>query len=507
MKTSSPIACVHVPALPIVAHHGTHRATTQPLAVHRGEGTAARVRWCNRLAEEAGVRVGQTLAAARAHVAELTSQPWDPARVASTRHRAVAALLRVTPRVRADGPARFWAEPLARGGDEGRDWAARAGRILEELRPVGVGLGPNATVAYAAARAVREGVHHVSADEADAFLAAAPLEVLEVGGEARAILASLGVRTVGQLRRLDPVSLGMRFGPTLADAWRRAEGFDPRGPTTPRLTPEDAVALDFDDPIDRLDALAFLLGPAVERLARAVRQRDQGVVELELRLRVAPPAAPIEERALVVRCGEPLADPRPLLELLRTRLERERLPAPAIGLRLRVAHAVPHARRSESLPHGAPTPAAGAREVALERIRARLGPGTVRRASRVEVGPMLERARWSPESDHDGEDAPPADPGRLDGAPFDPVPGEALPWRRLPTPARVVDGTAEVAGRRRRVLRLSRVERARGPWWRGDPTVTELVAWAELEGPLLALLRGRFEEGRPDAWEVVAWLD
>lgn len=432
--------------------------------------------------------MGQTLATARGRDSTLGTLPYDLARIQRARRWVVASLLKLSPRVSETKGARFWAEPHEYSR-RWTQWGEDARAVLRKLRPIAVGVGPNATVAYAAARAIRDGVRSIDPEEARAFLDAAPLEVLEIDGEARGILGSLGVWTVGQLRKFDPASLGMRFGPAVAEARRRADGFDPRGPKSPTPTPLDHAQIDLEDPIAQLPALIFVLGPALQRLSARVRNRDEGVTAVRLTLHVGPPADQIVVEA---RCSEPSTDSRTLLELLRNHLERIHLDAPVHALSLRIAESVSHARRSESLPYGPPPSRADAREVTLARLRARLGEDRVRRASRVEVGHPLERAQWV---DDEG------------------IPGEALPWRRIDPPVAVVDGFVSLDGRRRRVLRLSRVERAIRPWWRSEEHGgIELLAWAELEGPVLegpvlALLLGRFAHGRDDRWDVIACVD
>lgn len=484
LSTSIPIACVHVPVLPIAAHHGTRNLAERALAVHRGQGRSATILWCNDIARAKGIRVGQSLAHARGRDSTLGTLPYDLSRIQRARRWVVASLLKLSPRVSETKGARFWAEPHAYSR-RWTQWGQDARSVLGKLRPVAVGVGPNATVAYAAARAVRDGVRSIDPDEARDFLDAAPLEVLEIDGEARGILGSLGVWTVGQLRQFDPASLGMRFGPAVAEARRRADGFDPRGPKSPTPTPLDRAQIDLEDPIAQLPALIFVIAPALQRLTAQVRQRDEGITAVRLTLRVAPPA---ERVVIEARCREPSTNARSVLELLRTHLESVHLEAPVHSLSLRITESVSHARQTESLPYGPPPSRADAREVTLARLRSRLGEDRVQQASRVELGHPMERAQWV-----DGET----------------VPGEALPWRRIEPPVPVQDGFVTLHGRRRRVLRLSRVERAIRPWWRqkGQASGIELLAWAELEGPVLALLLGRFAHGRDDRWDVIACVD
>ncbi|HJL15043.1 MAG TPA: hypothetical protein RMH99_05265, partial [Sandaracinaceae bacterium LLY-WYZ-13_1] len=135
---------------------------------------------------------------------------------------------------------------------------------------------------------------------------------------------------------------------------------------------------------------------------------------------------------------------------------------------------------------GVPRRDPAAREVALGRLASRFGADVLWRATRVETGAVLGRAAWT-----------------RDGAP---TAGPAVPWRSQDPPAPLVRGAVTVAGRRRRVTRFGRVERALAPWWRTGALRVERLAWAEVDGPLLVLLRER-RDRRPAVWEVVAWID
>ncbi len=488
-----PIACVRVPALPIAAHHGT--VETAPLGIDDGE----RVLFVDATAYQRGIRPGQRIAAAKARDASLRLLPHDPRRIRRARRWVVARLLELSPRVTADSPrkarspvqtphlTRFWAEPHQH--DRGwQTWASSVRGALRRLAPVSIGVGPDATTAFAAACPLREGSRVVSRSEARDFLDRAPLDVLDIGQKAKGTLATLGVRTVGELRLFDVGSLAVRFGAEVAEARRRAEGRDVRGPRRGGRPLQNEVQVTLDDPITRRRELDFLLRPAVDRLARRIRNADRGITELRLRLRLCE----AEDARIDVAFGEPCVSPSLLMELLAVRLDRAQALAPIRGFTLRAHATVPHARQSESMPH-AGCSAADPR-VAVARIQSRLGSDSVKRATRVERSHPLARAAWVVE--------------RLDGAPFDPVAGEALPWRTLDQPEPLREGFVRVAGQRRRVVRLSRVERVSRPCWSGEhDALTELIAWAELEGPVPAIVRGRFAPGREDRWEVIAWLD
>lgn len=446
--------------------------------MHRGAGDRARIELCDREAAGAGVRVGQTLAAARARAHRLRSVAVDDSLLRRAGREAVERLLGLSPRIHASSSTRFWVEPA-------RDlpaFAARAVATLARFGSVAVGVGPDATVAHAAAASLDDGFRIVPPGSARAFLDDCPLEVLEIPSDALDVLRALGVRSVAQLRALDPVSLGMRFGPAVAAARRRADGHDPRGPLTPRPRPDLEVSLDLDHEIDHHEPLLFLLAPALRELATTLRAQGRGAVTTRLELRCARGPA----TALVARTAAPLADGRALLDLLRTRLERVTLEAPVTGLRVRAEETAELREAPAGLFGDGPGRDPAARDVALARLRGRLGDDAVRRASRVEVGPPLGRAAWT-------EDTP--------------ARGLALPWCRLDPPARVVRGRVRVGGRVRLLRRIGRVERVTPPWWEDGRKVVQLSAWAELDGPMLVLLRARCGTDCDDRWEVVAWVD
>ncbi|MEC7524640.1 MAG: hypothetical protein VYE22_32475 [Myxococcota bacterium] len=450
-----------------------------PRAVHAGRGTGARVRWCDARAADAGVRPGQTLAAARARCAALDSRLLDPGALARARREVIAALLALTPRVAPAGDARFWAEPSPLGEPPER-WARAVADALAPWGEARVGLGAWAALAFAAAR---EGALHGT----PAALDRAPLDALELDPEAIDTLRTLGVRDVGALKRLDPVALGVRLGPAVAAARRRATGEDPRIPWTPRADDAPHVELALDDELDQLEPLLFLLRPALARLLRAPVGRGEGVTALRLRLD-RERGAPLTH---AIRTAHPIGDPSTLLELVRARLEAQ--PDPTgdgdardllTGFAITALERAPLGDRTGDL-FGEAARDPAAREVALARLEGRFGDEALARATRVEHASPVARAAWT-----QGE----------------PLRGPSHPWRVHDPPAPMRGDTVHLLGRPRRVVRRARVERALAPWWDDGVVRVERLAWAELEGPILVLLRER-RDSSPPRWEAIAWVD
>lgn len=402
-------------------------------------------------------------------------------------HRAVLRrLVELSPRVGESRLGVFWAEPF------GESWASRVVDAFEE--PVRIGLGPDPTTAYAAARYTKS-VLEVRPREARSFLDRSPITVLELSERVRRALASLGIRRVGELRAFDPTSLAMRLGPEVADAWHRADGDDPRGPRFTRPHDPEEAELEVEEAVEDRATLIRLLEPMVKTLAHRARDRDRAIVELRLRLdgsssgaesrRVKDSHTRARNRhrsgtEITLRSGAPTTDPEALVRGLEIKLHA----LDRVGSVRRIflhGSSVAHPRASGSLLGPSP---AGLRSAVVQRLRDSLGKDAVRRATALDSSNWSSSARW-------------VEPN------VEVVARSPWPWRRPAQPVKVHGRSVRIGGRRRRIVGLGRRQRISRPWWDGAsfPT-TEVCAWAELEGPMLVLLR---EVG--GGWEVIGWLD
>ena len=223
------------------------------------------------------------------------------------REDALLALAReFTPRVFAPSPTpvlldlsglgRQWPTPQALGRAL---LDAAAARAIEAQ----AALAFSRAAALVLARA-RPGLTVVSAGgEADA-LAPLPLELLDIGAERLLLFRRWGLRTIGDLARLAPVSLATRFGPEGPRLARLARGED-EGVFVPAPLPERfETTLELDWPVDGLEPLAFLLGRVLEPLCASLAARgakaaslavDLGLADGSTHVRALRPAAPSGE--------------------------------------------------------------------------------------------------------------------------------------------------------------------------------------------------------------------
>ncbi|MEW2382032.1 DNA polymerase Y family protein [Micromonospora sp. NPDC047707] len=234
---------------------------TEPVAVLH----ANRVVACSEQARAEGVRRGLRRREAQGRCPRLIVVDHDPARDARAFEPVVAAVEELVAGVEvvrpgacavaARGPSRYL------GGEE-----AAAERIVEHVAQacavesqIGIADG-----VFAAGLAGRSG-RVVPPDGTPRFLAGLPVEAL--GRPALAdLLRRLGVRTLGDFAALPAGDVLARFGFDGALAHRLAAGRDHR-PLAVRQPPADlAVTADQDDPLDRVDAAAFVARALAERL-------------------------------------------------------------------------------------------------------------------------------------------------------------------------------------------------------------------------------------------------
>jgi len=329
-------------------------------------------------------------------------------------------------------------------------------------------------------------------DEA-AFLAPLPLAIADPTPELASILHGWGLRTCGDLTALPRDEIIRRFGSAGLELWQRATGGTPRPlhPVVPAA--HFAAAMEFEDAIETLEPLLFLLRRFLDRLTLELRAAQFVAAELALTLRLEDDT----RHARRFRLPEPTAEPEILFRALHTHLESLQTAAAITALELRLAPARPLVRQHGLFdtglrdPHGfAETLARVAALVPADRVGTPRGDDTHRPdAFTLHAPPAVV--------------PPPAPP---------PVhPPFGLPLRRFRPPLRA---TLEFTPHERRPAYLhtelfaGAIREIRGPWrssgdwWQADR------AWSRLEwdialadGGLYRLLlvgEGYFVEGEYD---------
>lgn len=182
---------------------------------------------------------------------------------------------------------------------------------------------------------------HVSPETEKQFLAPLPLATAEPSPTLAAIFATWGVHTLGDLTDLPRDELVRRFGADGLALWQRASGGEPR-PLRPVIPLQTfSASLEFEDAIETLEPLLFLLRRFLDRLTLELTASHHVAAELALTLHLVD--ATTHTRAF--RLPEPTADPAILFRALHTHLESLHTAAAICAVRLSLTPARPLVRQ------------------------------------------------------------------------------------------------------------------------------------------------------------------
>lgn len=363
-----------LPALPIEVHTRASRQSAPAVVAEGGRvlGADARVM-------RSGVCPGLTVPAARALIANLRVYERDR----EAEHRAIAhlaaACLAYTPAVSLAPPDELLIEIEGSlrlfGG---------ARRLLDTVKAQVRKLGYTPQLAVAATPLAAQYLARAAHDERDtvivrerekvgAALAPLPLRVLRLPEDSRRALSETGIRTLRDLLRLPRAALARRIGPALIAELDRALGrlSDPRPPWTP--PPRFASSLHLPEAVEDVEALAFAAHRLLLELTALLAACGAGVRRIEWRFthwRRAP-------TLIALDCAQPHRDTRRFLQLLRDRLERERLPAAVETVALSADDFEALLPASLDLLAQAPHQRGVEGAQLIERLRARLGEQAV----------------------------------------------------------------------------------------------------------------------------------
>jgi protein ImuB len=427
------------PDLPLDAVFGAAERQA-PCALVEGPAQRLTIAHADGRAQAAGVRQGQTLAAARAWCPMLDARARDRAAERQLLEALAAWAYQFSDRVGLAGAAALSVEVGASlslfGG-----WPALQRRLSDELRTLGVrhALAAAPVAAGAHVLALSEpGLVVLTQAQLVTALGAVPLERGGLEPAGVTALHGMGFRRLRELFRLPRAELARRVGTATLAHLDRIRGLAPEALAPYRPPDRFEQRLELEARIEDWPPLLFPLQRLVRALAAFLAARDGGVERFELRLEHDAHAL----TRLPVGLLTPQRDAAALFECARGRLQRSALPAPVRALALVAAELPPlrpchrdlfEPKRGEGL---------GWDQLA-ERLRTRLGDAALRGLATV--------------ADHRPERAwrfTTAEPG----APPPPLP---RPLWLLPRPLPLHVAPAEV---------LSGPERIESGWWDGADT-------------------------------------
>lgn len=493
----SRIACVWIPDLPLAAHLRLDPdAATLPLAL-TDERRVVIAR--TTAAAGTGVVCGMTATQARAVCDGVVIRP-------SAEHERMAALGTVaevaatlSARVEIASETVFLdcygtavlcpSEPELAG--------MLGARVAQQGLPAWIGIADGKVGAAVAARESR-GVRIVARGGTRAFLAPLPLTRLDPEPELAAILASWGLRCIGDLAALPTGAVAHRLGPAGATLHHRARGEDDARlvcrPTPVTLT--ERIVLDYG--LDRREPLLFMLRRLLECLTRRLDLQGLGCRELQLDL--AFDGGGRDLRTLVT--AAPTIELKTLLTLARVDLEHRPPVRPVTAISIQVEPARLRPVQLDLLRPRGPAPTTLA--ALLARLAALCGPDRVgilqpsesHRPDGVRVTPFGSNAtpnRWKA----DGDPAPgrgPADTAiRLTVRAFRP----AVPLEVFESRERL--DYVRGGGFGGRVVQAAGPWRVRGEWWTAEPYAREYFDVALSDGGIYRI----YHDARTRQW----WAD
>jgi protein ImuB len=375
-------ACLFVPDFPVQAALLLERKDTRevqrrsPIAVFDGPSNLPRIVALNDAARNTGIEAGMTKLQVETFGGVLLRK-----RSADHEDSAQAALLECashfSPRVESTCPGTVILDLAGMeklfGSSENISCkiAVSARQIGFHLR---IAIAANPDTAMYAARGFA-GITIIPAGEEARQLAPLRVGILPATPELLEVLDSWGIHTFKSLAALPPIALVERLGQQGLTLQKFAQGQSSRPLLPVEPVPDFVENYEFDDPIETLESLAFVLNRVLQEICD--RLISQSLATNELRLTLDLEVRQIQDG----KDGEkykhdwklpvPTQDRNMLFTLLRLDLERNTFSAPIKKLTIEVVPIKP--RTAQGNLFAPPSPEAEKLEITLARIRGVVG--------------------------------------------------------------------------------------------------------------------------------------
>lgn len=316
----------------------------------------------SREAERFGVRPRQSIAEASALVSQLVVCKVTRAVV----ERALGSLAEVAlgygATVALAAPDTVWVDITGSahlfGGEEAlaHDLAERVRELGHRVK-VAVSVGPELSRAFARwavppGRAA-SGVSIIAPARTELAAAELPIQALPLGADNLGYLTRLGLLTWGELARQPRSALAPRLGKDAARVLELCAGAD-NTPLVPYQPPRVLVEeSSWDDAVSGTEPLGFVLRGLAARLSARLCARGEAVEVLEVTLVHDPVIARFRgvspQNLLHFKLSQPLHREADLRRVVASRLERLKLEAPSVGMKLTALRLAPMVQRQLSL--------------------------------------------------------------------------------------------------------------------------------------------------------------
>lgn len=410
----------------------------------------------NREAERFGVRAKQTIAEASALVSHLVVVKVKRAEV----ERALGGLAEVAlgygALVALSTPDTVWVDITGSahlfGGEEAlaQDLAERVRELGHRVK-IAVSVGPELARAFARwspptrKESASAGVSIIVPSRTALAAAELPIQALPLGADALSYLSRLGLLTLGDLSRQPRSALAPRLGKDAARVLELCEGQD-NTPLTPyqlpRILEEESS---WDDAVSGTEPLGFVLRGLAARLSARLCARGEAAEVLDVTLQYDSTIARFRGVApqvvLHFKLSQPLHREAELRRIVASRLERLKLDAPVLSMKLTVPRLAPMVQRQLSLSElmaGDTTSGEEDLPLVLAELSADIGEGQVGVLTLVDAHRPEAQSTLAPALPEQAQTKRKAKKGR--GEPARTAPKSSLRkteppiWSRLPSP-------------------------------------------------------------------------
>ncbi|MDF3066933.1 MAG: uncharacterized protein K0R38_2534 [Polyangiaceae bacterium] len=317
----------------------------------------------NREAERFGVRAKQTIAEASALVSQLVVVKVKRAEV----ERALGGLAEVAlgygATVALASPDTVWVDITGSahlfGGEEAlaQDLAERVRELGHRVK-IAVSAGPELARAFArwsapSSKGATAAVTLIAPSRAQSAAEELPIQALALAADDLGYFTRLGLLTLGDLARQPRSALGPRLGKDAARILALCEGLDdtPLIPYVPPRVVEEETT--WEDGVSGTEPLGFVLRGLSARLSARLCARGEAAELLDVTLRYDSTIARFRgvdpQLVLHFKLSQPLHREADLRRIVASRLERLKLSAPSVGMKLTVPRLAPIVQRQLSL--------------------------------------------------------------------------------------------------------------------------------------------------------------
>jgi len=293
----------------------------------------------NTEARTAGVNPGMTAPQAVARCASLLIRTPQPELEVEASRVLLAVGFTLSPSIEETEPGVCTID--LRGLDVSQH-VTRATQAVAQLTLLGLpttaGIARTPLLALYAAHATRSVLR---IDNERNFLAPLPLATAAPSPTLAEIFLNWGLRTLGDFTALPRDEIIRRFGAEGLTFWNRATGGNDRPLKLIRPPQSFSAEMEFEDPIETLEPLLFLLRRFLDRLSLELSAAQFVAVELALDLDLENDT----HYARTFRLPEPTGDVEILFRTLHTHLESLHTETAIVGLQLRIIPARPLVRQ------------------------------------------------------------------------------------------------------------------------------------------------------------------